>query len=137
MVAESRREWPGHVGSLITARFDGSAEMSISGTVIGGEPRLVGLDALRLDAVLQGRMLVDLHHDRPGIVGNMGRLLGQENINIAFAQMSRDSHGGTSIMVLGLDEQVPPTLMGRFLEVPGLQRVRMVSLPSIDGYYSS
>lgn len=129
-----------HFGSLITARFPegrgtpAGGPMDISGALVQGEPHLVGLDGQRLDCVAQGRMLVDLHHDRPGIVGRMGLILGQADINISFAQMSRVSRGGFAIMVLGLDESVPPTLMPRFLEVPNVWRVRMVNLPPYNGY---
>ncbi|MCD6518436.1 MAG: phosphoglycerate dehydrogenase [Anaerolineae bacterium] len=128
----SRRE---HFESLISARMPNvPEERSISGTIIQGEPHLVMLDGQRLDCVVQGHMLVDLHHDRPGIVGGMGQILGRADINISFVQMSRVRRGGPSIMILGLDEKVPPELMPKFLQVPNVQRVRMVCLPPLDGY---
>lgn len=135
VVSEARLGRGTRFGSLITARFAGPDEpRDITGALVQGEPHLVGLDGQRLDCVAQGRMLVDLHHDRPGIVGRMGQILGQAGINIAFVQMSRVSPGGPSIMILGLDESVPPELMPRFLEVPNVQRVRMVNLPPYNGY---
>jgi D-3-phosphoglycerate dehydrogenase len=141
LVVSEARLGPGtRFGSLITARFPdrhhkpAPERMDISGALIQGEPHLVGLDGQRLDCVAAGRMLVDLHHDRPGIVGRMGQILGRAEINIAFVQMSRVARGGPSIMILGLDESVPPDLMPRFLEVPNVQRVCMVNLPPYNGY---
>ncbi|HHX45638.1 MAG TPA: phosphoglycerate dehydrogenase [Chloroflexi bacterium] len=135
VVSEARLGRGTRYGSLITARFAGTSEpMDISGALIQGEPHLVGLDGQRLDCVVQGCMLVDLHHDRPGIVGRMGQILGQADINIGFVQMSRVTRGGASIMILGLDECVPADLMPRFLEVPNVQRVRMVTLPPYNGH---
>ncbi|NLD71600.1 MAG: phosphoglycerate dehydrogenase [Chloroflexi bacterium] len=134
-VSEVRRGCMEPFDSMIVAAFpDAEGETNASGTVIHGEPHLVGLDGQRLDCVAQGHMVADLHHDRPGIVGSMGRILGEEDINISFVQMSRASKGGASIMILGLDESVPPAMMPRFLEVPGVQRVRSVVLPPFDGY---
>jgi len=118
--------------SLITAQIPSIADHNIAGTIINGLPYLVSLDSQRLNCVLQGPMLVDLHHDRPGIVGGMGTILGKQNINISFAQMSRASRGGPSIMILGLDEKVAPDLIPAFLEVPNVQRVRMIELPPIE-----
>lgn len=134
-IAEVNRPKQEHFDSLIVARLpNGSGEHSIAGTVIHGEPHLVSLDGQRLDCIAQGHMLVDLHHDRPGIVGGMGQVLGQVGINISFVQMARVRRGGPSIMILGLDEDVPAELMPQFLQVPNVQRVRMVSLPAFDGY---
>jgi len=121
--------------SMMLASFPGEpAEASIAGAVIHGEPHLVGLDGQRLDCVAQGHMIVDLHQDRPGIVGTMGQILGEANVNISFAQMSRTSRGGPQIMILGLDEAVPAEVMPRFLDVPGVQRVRAITLPVFNGY---
>ena len=135
VVSEVRRGRREHFDSLITARFaETLEELSISGTIIQGEPHVVGLDGYRLDCVAQGRMLVDLHVDRPGIVGSMGTLLGQAGINISFVQMSRVSRGGSQIMILGVDEEVPNELLPRFSGVPNVQRVRMIALPPLpDG----
>ena len=119
-------------GNVIRARFpDASGVLNIAGTIIYGEPHLIELDGQRLDCVIHDHMLVDLHHDRPGIVGPMGQILGQAGINISFVQMSRVSRGGPSIMVLALDEAVPEDLLPEFLAVPNVQRVRRVSLPPL------
>ena len=132
-VSEVRRGRREHFDSLITARFSEAAEeQSISGTIIHGEPHLVGLDGYRLDCVAQGHMVVDLHVDRPGIVGSMGTLLGQAGINISFVQMSRVSRGGSQIMILGLDEEVPASLLTSLSEIPNVRRVRRVTLPPLQ-----
>ncbi|MHB1296074.1 MAG: phosphoglycerate dehydrogenase [Anaerolineae bacterium] len=132
VISEERRGRREHLDSVLSARFAGAEDHSIEGTVIQGEPHLVGLDGQRLDAVVQGRMLVDLHSDRPGIVGRMGLQLGEANINIGFVQMSRVRSGGDQIMILGLDEEAPQELLSHLLEVPNVQRVRMVTLPSLE-----
>lgn len=119
--------------NLLTARLhNGAAQRSIAGTVIHGEPSLVSLDGQRLQCVLAGDMLVDLHHDRPGIVGRLGLMLGEAGINISFVQMSRAAQGGDQIMILGLDEPAPAALLPRLQETPNVLRLRPVSLPPLD-----
>ena len=122
-------------GTCIRAQFPEASEISnISGAMMSGEPHLIELDGQRLNCLAQGQMLVDLHYDRPGIVGRMGQILGQANVNISFAQMSRSQKGGGAIMILGLDERVPDGLLPEFLQVPNVQRVRAVTLPAYEGY---
>jgi len=135
VVSEARRDSSAPFDSLIAARVPQSqSEASVSGTVIYGQPHLVGLDGFRLDCVAQGYMLVDLHQDRPGIVGSMGSILGEARINISFVQMSRVSRGGGQVMMLGLDDRVPADLIPRFLDIPGVERVRAVALPPFEGH---
>jgi D-3-phosphoglycerate dehydrogenase len=122
-------------GSLITARMvNGFEPRDISGAVINGQPHLVELDGQPLDCVAQGHMLVDVHHDVPGIVGNMGQLLGSNGVNISFAQMGRARRGGEAIMILGLDEALPQHLIPRILELPNIHIARAVELPRLPGY---
>jgi D-3-phosphoglycerate dehydrogenase len=119
--------------STIQARFhNGEQGYCITGTIHEDEPHLVSVDGHHLDCVLAGCMLVDLHHDRPGIVGGMGTVLGEAGINISFVQMSRVRRGGPQIMILGLDEEVAPELLPRLERVPNVQRVRMVCLPPLE-----
>jgi D-3-phosphoglycerate dehydrogenase len=135
VVSEMRRGQSRQLGNLITARYpNGDRDRNISGTLIQGRPHLVALDSQRLDCVLQGNMLLDLHHDRPGIVGRMGLILGERGINISFVQMSRAHRGGPSIMILGLDDPADEAIMERVTEVPNVQRARMVNLTPLPGY---
>jgi D-3-phosphoglycerate dehydrogenase len=136
VIAEMCRSRIEHFGNLIIARFpETQGKHDIAGTIINREPHLVRLDGQRLDCVVAGHMLVDLHHDRPGIVGGMGQTLGQAGINISFVQMSRVSPGGPSIMILGLDEEVDSEILSQLLQIPNVQRVRMVSLPPYTNGY--
>lgn len=128
-ISEMRQGRREHFESVIHAQFDTEeGEQSIAGTVLQNNPNLVSLDGQRLECTVEGYMLVDSHHDRPGIVGAMGQILGEKAINISFAQLSRTSRGGTSIMILGLDEKAPSEVISQLMEVPNVRRVRMVDL---------
>lgn len=134
-ISEMRRERRQHFDSLILARFPkADGPQDIAGAMVQGEPHLVQLDGQRINCVVQGRMLADLHNDRPGIVGSIGQILGNSNINISFVQMSRASRGGDSIMVLGLDSEVPDEALPQCEAVDNVRRVRRVTLPPFDGY---
>jgi len=120
-------------GSRIIARFpDAETPSDVAGAMIQELPSLISLDSRRLECVLQGQMLTDLHLDRPGIVGGIATALGRVGINISFVQMSRVRRSGPQIMILGLDERVPSAIMSDLKAVPNVQRVKMICLPEIE-----
>jgi D-3-phosphoglycerate dehydrogenase len=125
-----RRE---HYGSLITARTPSVYEaMDVAGAIIQGEPYVVSIDSQPLSFEAQGHVLIDLHADQPGIVGALGQLLGDQGINISFAQLSRAKRGGMSLMALGLDEEAPHSIVSAVLTIPNIRRVRAISLPPFE-----
>lgn len=85
---------------------------SISGTVFGSdEQRIIAVDEYKIDLIPEGYALMSFHRDRPGIVGEVGTLLGHNDINIAYMQLGRKSFRGEALMVLGIDEDIPESIL--------------------------
>ncbi|OGX29799.1 MAG: phosphoglycerate dehydrogenase [Omnitrophica WOR_2 bacterium RIFCSPLOWO2_12_FULL_51_24] len=86
-------------------------------TVVAGtlssrkEPRLVKINDFYVDAETQGYLLILSNEDKPGIIGQIGTVLGQHKINIAGMTLGRTKAGGIAMTVLNLDEQVPDAVM--------------------------
>src|SRR5207245_938850 len=76
----------------------------IAGTLLMGEPRAVRIDSFRVDLVPEGRFLVSRHEDRPGVVGRVGSILGEHDVNIASMQVGRDAPRGNAMMILAVDD---------------------------------
>ena len=72
------------------------------------DPRVVETNAYAVEVVPEGHMLLIQNIDRPGVIGTVGRILGEHNINIAQMQCSRGQKGGNSLLILSLDQ--PPSL---------------------------
>ena len=81
--------------------------------------RLVQLDDYRLDAYLDGVLLVFHHRDVPGIIGVVGTIFGRYKINIAQMAVGRASKGGEAIGVLNLDQAAAAGRAGRALAPRG------------------
>lgn len=111
--------------SLLTIRMQ---DHEISGTVLLGEPRAVRIDSFRVDLAPEGRFLVSRHSDRPGIVGRVGSILGQHDVNIASMQVGRDAPRGNAMMILAVDDHVPDDAIARLREVEGMSDLRYVEL---------
>ena len=91
---------------------------SITGTVFGNdEQRIVAVDEYKIDLIPEGYALMSFHRDRPGIVGKVGTLLGQNDINIAYMQLGRKSYRGEALMVLGVDEEIPENILEKIRQI--------------------
>ena len=103
-------------------------ERRARGVVMGGRPRLVGMDDYALEVVPEGYMLVCVNYDRPGVVGQVGTLLGEAGVNIAGMQLGRDVPGGRALFVLTVDEKPAPEVLEALRSLPVLERVDLAEL---------
>ena len=106
----------------------GDATLTLRGSVVQGLPYIVAIDDLWVSFPAEGYLLLDRHQDRPGVIGRLGALLGQNDINIAFMHVGRRERRGEAIMVLGLDEPVPPDVMAQIAAMPYTYWVKFVEL---------
>jgi D-3-phosphoglycerate dehydrogenase len=104
----------------------------VEGTVFGNDmPRLIRLGSFRLEAYLDGELMIFTHRDVPGIIGAVGTIFGQHQVNIAQMSVgrSRATSGGEAVGVLNLDSDPPPAALEAVLRHPGIQSVRVIHLP--------
>lgn len=132
-VVERKSEEPADsYANLITLDVDGDGFVRrVAGTVINGEPHIVGLDDYRIDVATGPEYLLFCHHvDRPGVIGRIGMLLGNHDVNISFMQVGRRQPRGDAMMVLGLDEPISEgdELFKRILEAGDIQTAKLVRL---------
>ncbi|ASN06035.1 phosphoglycerate dehydrogenase [Virgibacillus necropolis] len=84
-----------------------SGKRSVSGTLLNGlGPRIVKVDNYSVDVTPEGHIVVIHHKDQPGVIGRMGSLLAQHQINIATMQVDRSDIGGDAIMLLRVDKHL-------------------------------
>jgi len=68
--------------------------------------------------------------DRPGVVGTLGRVLGEAGINIGGMQVARDAAGGHALVVLTVDSQISAAVLSDISVEIGATTVRVVDLDS-------
>ncbi|WP_413380399.1 phosphoglycerate dehydrogenase [Alkalihalobacillus sp. 1P02AB] len=73
--------------------------------------RIVNVNGFNVDFVPHGHILYIQHNDRPGVIGRMGQLLAEHNVNIATMQVGRKEEGGEAIMMLTVDKPVTDSLI--------------------------
>jgi D-3-phosphoglycerate dehydrogenase len=130
-LAERRRGRGGSYPNLVTLRV---GDFEAAGTVLNGEPRLARIGHFRLDLVPEGRFLFSFHHDRPGVVGHFGTVLGQHDVNIASMVVGRDAPRGHALMILAVDDRVGDEVQAVLRDFPGMSDLRYLELgPVADG----
>ena len=104
-------------------------ERSVSGALLNGfGPRITQIDKFPVDVEPQGHLLLISHFDKPGIIGRVGTLLGNNDINIATMQVGRKVIGGAAIMVLGVDKGVPKQVLSEIAALPDLNNAKEIQL---------
>lgn len=105
--------------------------LETSGTIFGNQfMRLVRLNEFHFEAYLDGLLLIYRHRDVPGVIGFIGTVLGEDNVNIAqMALGRRQVHpGGASVAVLNLDSEPSSEAIQKVRghkEVSGVDIVRL------------
>ncbi|HHU87237.1 MAG: phosphoglycerate dehydrogenase [Pelotomaculaceae bacterium] len=129
-VIQKQMERNGDYANLLTIRaVSNKDEISVAGTIFGGvDARIVSIDGYHVDAVPEGHMLYVPHIDKPRIIGPVGNLIGQQNINISGMQVGRKVVGGKAIMLLNVDASVPQETLDEIKKIDGVLGVKNVSI---------
>ena len=116
--------------NLITVRAETSTETTtVTATVFGKrDPRLIRIDGFEVKAKLEGHLLICCNKDEPGVVGWMGTLLAEQNINIADMALGRESRGGDAIMVFNIDEAITSEVLAKIEADPLVLWAKQVEL---------
>ncbi len=106
------------------------AEVTVGGTVEHGIPHIVILNGLDVDIIPEGEgyLLACDNEDRPGMIGKVGTLLGQFDINIRSMQVGRRSRRARALMLIAIDEQPTDEQLAQIEAVDGIYNVRLVRL---------
>lgn len=131
-IIESRSSRPRDYSNLLSLKLHTTdGERWIEGTVFEpGTPRLELIDGIDVEAPLEGTMLVISNEDQPGVIGEVGTILGRHGINIAGFSLGRGPGGAVGVVNLDADqrnEHVDAALK-ELRGVPAIRRVCLVRL---------
>ena len=128
-VSEVRTSEAQDFAELVTLRVQTTTgERLLAGAILRGQPHIVRIDAYWFDFEARGLLLVSEHLEQPGVIGQMGTVLGQEGISISFVQVGRQQRGGYGLMVMGLDDPLFPQALERVRALPSVRAVYTVQL---------
>ena len=108
-----------------TAKEEGYA----AGTIFGRQdPRIVRVNKFVLDVIPEGNMLVLYNYDKPGVIGNIGLTLGDNDINIARLHLSRELVDGKALVVLSTDSLLSGEVLKKLKDLPHVISVTQIEM---------
>ena len=125
-VREVRHDREGIYHTLVRVTVGtAQGDRSVAGTLFGnGDPRLVEIFGIGIEADLAGDMLYIVNTDAPGFIGSIGTLLGKAGINIGTFHLGRREAGGEAVLLLSVDSPVSEAVLAEARTVPGVRTVR-------------
>ena len=117
-------------GNLVTVEAVTSVgQTTVAGTVMRGEPHIVRVNNYWIDVVPRGGYFIfSDHRDRPGLIGTVGTILGNADINISSMQLGRLEPRGPALLVLELDEPIGEEQQRQLLAIPDIYTIKLVKL---------
>jgi D-3-phosphoglycerate dehydrogenase len=134
-IVESRSTRPRHFTSLVSLKLHTSdGERWAEGTVYApNNPRLVSVRGVNVEAPLAGTMLIICNDDQPGVIGEVGTILGRQGVNIANFALGRNETG--AVGVVNVDEEATTAgaleaAMEAIRQIPAVRDAWLVRLTS-------
>jgi len=130
-VSETKRsETHDFVSLLILRAVTPHGPVEIGATLLGkkDEPRIVTLFGYELDMAPSKRMAFFRYGDRPGVIGQVGTIIGEAGVNIGTMDVGRDVEGGSALMGISVDTTLTPETLERISEAAEVQEAWYVEL---------
>jgi len=129
-VVESKSSEVKDYTSMIALTVKTSKETSTTaGTVFGkNDLRIVRINNFSVEIIPEGHMLAVSNDDRPGVIGNLGTMLGDNKVNIARLHLSRDTDAKHALVVLNTDSAVPANVLEKLRKLPHVISIKPIKM---------
>ena len=126
----------GTFSNLVSVKVSGEGRsFEAAGTLFGKNmPRLVRLNEHPTDAYMDGNMLIFTHADAPGVIGYVGQVLAESQINIGQMAVARGAVGGTAVGVLNIDSPADDEALEKVTQFNGIDTAQQIVLPQVGQY---
>lgn len=127
-VRETATTEAGDYTSLLTVTLATDAgSHRVEGTLFARrDPRIVRLDGYGLELLPEGHLLVFANEDRPGVIGRVGTILGDNAVNIGGMQLGRMRQHADALAVLTVDSEIPEGVMAQIRALPFIRHARQI-----------
>ena len=131
-ITEQRNTVSREYTSIVSATLETTeGNITLAGTSMRGEPHIVKVNDYWLDIVPNTPYLLFVdNQDQPGSIGAVGTIAGHHNINISFMEVGRLKLRGRAMMVIGVDDPVPPDVLAEIQSLSHIYNVRLANLVS-------
>jgi D-3-phosphoglycerate dehydrogenase len=127
-IVESRSSRSRNYASLLSVKLLTSAgERWVEGAVFERHSlRVVLVDGVNVEAPLEGTMIVVCNNDQPGVIGDVGTILGRHGLNIANFALGRDSTRAVGVVNVDETTPIPEAVLADIRKVTAIREARIV-----------
>jgi len=123
-VNEVKNENAEDYANMIRITVSGKGKSSVAGTVlVKGKARIVEINDFPLEAAIGKNMLIVRNEDKPGLIGNVGTVLGKNKINIANFHLGRNDSG--AVAVIEIDGEISEAVLADIAKQPNVTQVKL------------
>ncbi|KAJ8460391.1 hypothetical protein OPV22_033317 [Ensete ventricosum] len=127
-----------HVESKFASALSDTGDITVEGRVKDGSPHLTLVGSFSVDVSLEQCVILCRNVDKPGNIGRVGRILGEQNVNISFMSVGRIAPRKQAIMAIGVDEEPDKETLKKIGESPAIEdSVGEIKTSDIKGSCSS
>lgn len=113
---------------VVTVETNKSANIIMGTLFTRVDPRIIRINDYHVDLIPEGYTLFLMNDDLPGVVGDIGNILGRNKINIAGMTFGRKKRGGDAITVLNIDSAPDEKVLGQLREAKNIKCVKLLKL---------
>ena len=122
-VNDQSTDWKSAI--TLTIETENRESRSVSGALFTGkEPRLVEIEGVRIEAAITPNMLFIRNKDKPGMIGDVGKVLGDAGINIADFRLGRTAPGEQAICLIAVDDAPASEVLDKAAALDQVQSIK-------------
>ena len=117
-----------NVESKFASAFSESGEITVVGKVKDGIPHLTKIGSFEVDVSMEGSLILCRQVDQPGMIGRVGSVLGEENVNVNFMSVGRIAPRKKAVMAIGVDEEPKKATLKKIGDIPAIEEFVFLKL---------
>ncbi|XP_042508585.1 D-3-phosphoglycerate dehydrogenase 3, chloroplastic-like [Macadamia integrifolia] len=117
-----------NVESKFASAISEAGEIKVEGKVKDRLPHLTKVGSFDVDVSLEGSLILCRQVDQPGMIGKVGSVLGEENVNVSFMSVGRIAPRRQAVMTIGVDEEPSRETLKKIGEIPAIEEIVFLKL---------
>lgn len=117
-----------NVESKFPSAMSETGDIKVEGRVKDGIPHLTKVGSFEVDVSLEGSLILCRQVDQPGMIGTVGSILGEENVNVSFMSVGRIAPRKQAVMAIGVDDEPTKNTLKRIGEIPAIEEFVFLKL---------
>ncbi|KAG6538211.1 hypothetical protein ZIOFF_003323 [Zingiber officinale] len=117
-----------NVESKFPTAMSGTGEITVEGKVKDGIPHLTKVGSFQVDASMEGSLILCRQVDQPGMIGFVGGILGDQNVNVSYMSVGRIAPRKHAVMAIGVDDEPSNEALKKIGDIPAIEEFVFLKL---------